>query len=62
MSNRARNLTPPPLETPAPLSLALVQVNLFLNEVRMFIQEKNPPTERETRAERREDGPRISKS
>ena len=60
MNRATRPLPPPPAETPAQLSLALVQVTLALHELRAFILDRLPPSERETRAERKEDGHRIS--
>ena len=59
MNRATRPLPPPPAETPEPLSLALVQVNIALHELRAFIQDRLPPDERESRAERKEDGHRF---
>jgi len=55
MSKPATRPLPPPADAPAPLSAAITQAWILVNDLRGYVQDNAPPKERKSRAERKAD-------
>ena len=56
MTKLATRPLPPPADAPAPLSAAITQGWILVNDLRGFIENHSPPAKRKSRAERKSDG------